>query len=76
MPSPDETHQLLRAVPALLVCPVEGELLVLHLVAGVEGAGELHGRAIQGIDDGGSHDLHAQSRGRCRQHREQEQRRR
>lgn len=65
IPSPSRTHQLLRAVPALLVRPVEGELLVLHLVAGVEGAGELHGGAIQGIDGGGSHDLHPQSCGCC-----------
>lgn len=63
--TPSETHQLLRAVTALLVRPVEGKLLVLHLVAGVEGAGELHRGAIHGIDGGRGHDLHARSRGCC-----------
>lgn len=57
------THQLLAALLTSLVCPVQGELFVLHFVAGVEGAGETHGCAIQGTDGRLCHDLHAQPTG-------------
>lgn len=51
---------LLAAVLALPVRPVHGEQLVVHLVAGVEGAGQAGIRAIESGDSGRHGDLHGQ----------------
>lgn len=58
-PDPD-THHLFGAVLAGLVGPVQGELLFVYLVAGIESAGEADGRAVQSIEGGWGHQLHAQ----------------
>lgn len=62
-PSPSRllprTHHLLGAVITLLVSPVQGELLVVHGVAGVEGAGQTGIGAIEDVEGGRYCDFHA-----------------
>lgn len=53
------THHLLGAVTAPLVGPVQGELFVVHCVAGVEGAGQAGIRAVEDIEGGRYCDFHA-----------------
>jgi hypothetical protein len=60
LPQPvPQTHHLLRAVTTLLVSPVQGELFVVHGVAGVEGAGQAGIRAIEDVESVRDRDFHA-----------------
>lgn len=66
LPHP-RTHHLLGAVTTFLVSPVQGELFVVHGVAGVEGAGQAGVRAVEHVQGGWHCDFHGPRWWHCRQ---------